>query len=96
MAFSIRFSEEKNQLLKATRGIGFDEVIVLLKRGDLLADKKHIGKSHPNQRIYVIRLGKYAYAIPYVINPQTNEVFLKTIYPSRKLTKLYIKKGERK
>jgi hypothetical protein len=94
MAFNIRFSEEKNQLLKATRGVGFDEIIVLLKRGDLLADKKHISKSHPNQRIYVIKIGKYAYAVPYVVNPQTNGIFLKTIYPSRKLTKLYIKKGD--
>jgi hypothetical protein len=94
MAFNIRFSEAKNQLLKATRGIGFDEVIVLLKRGNLLADKKHISQTRPNQRVYVIRVGQYAYVVPYVINPQTNEIFLKTVYPSRKLTKLYIKKGD--
>jgi hypothetical protein len=68
---------------------------VLLKRGGLLEDKKYISKSHHlNQRIYVIRIGRYAYAVPHVVNPQTNEMFLKTIYPSRKLTKLYTKKGD--
>lgn len=94
MAFDIRFSEEKNQLLKAIRGIGFDEVIVLLKHGDLLADKGHTSKNHPSQRIYVVRIDKYAYVVPYVINTRNNEIFLKTIYPSRKFTKQYLKKGD--
>jgi len=94
MAFSIRFSEEKNQLLKATRGIGFDELIVLIKDGELLADKEHISKNHPNQRIYVVRMGKYAYVVSYILNLKKNEIFLKTIYPSRKFTKQYLKKGD--
>jgi hypothetical protein len=94
MAFDIRFSEEKNQLLKATRGIGFDDVLVLLKRGDLLANKGHTSKKHTSQRIYVVRIDKYAYVVPYVINLQNNEIFLKTIYPSRKFTKQYLKKGD--
>ena len=94
MAFDIRFSEEKNQLLKATRGIGFDELIVLIKDGELLADKEHISKNHPNQRIYVVRMGKYAYVVSYILNLKKNEIFLKTIYPSRKFTKQYLKKGD--
>ncbi len=94
MAFSIRFSEEKNQLLKATRGISFDDVILHLKNGDLLADKKHTDKARSHQRLYVVRIDNYAYAVPYVINELKREIFLKTAYPSRRFTKLYIEEGD--
>jgi len=91
MAFDINFNEEKNQLLKATRGVGFDEIIDILHEGNLLADIAHPSRSRPNRRIYVIKIKRYAYAVPYVINIQKNEIFLKTIYPSSALTKRYIK-----
>jgi hypothetical protein len=91
MAFDINFNEEKNQLLKATRGVGFDEVIGAIGKGDLLADIAHPSKSRPNQRVYVVKIKKYAYAVPYVINTQKNEIFLKTAYPSSALTEKYIK-----
>lgn len=91
MAFDIKFNEMKNQLLKATRGIGFDEIMDAIKGGDLLADITHPGNKRQNQRLYIVRVGKYAYAVPYVINLQKNEIFLKTAYPSRALTKKYIK-----
>lgn len=93
MTFSIRFSEEKDELLKATRGIGFDEIIEHLKNGDLLADQEHPNQSRSNQRIYVVRIGEYAYVVPYVINDQKQEIFLKTLYPSRAYTKRYIQGG---
>jgi len=87
MAFDINFNEEKNQLLKATRGIGFDEVISAIHAGSVLADIAHPSKSRPNQRLYVIRIKEYAYAVPYVMNIKKNEIFLKTAYASRALTK---------
>ena len=94
MALRIRFNDEKNEILKATRGIGFDDIIDLIKNGYLLDDKQHPHSSKKHQRIYVVKVEKYAYVVPYVIDRKKQEVFLKTIYPSRKYTKLYIKKGE--
>jgi hypothetical protein len=94
MGFTIRFSEEKNQLLKATRSIGFEEVIDALGSDGLLADIDHPSQKRINQRMYVVRVGSYVYAAPYVINTQKQEIFLKTIYPSRIFTKLYLGKGE--
>jgi hypothetical protein len=91
MAFDINFNEEKNQLLKATRRVGFDEIIEAIGKGDLLADIIHPSASRPNQRLYVVKIKKYAYAVPYVINPQKNEIFLKTAWPDSDLTKKYIK-----
>ena len=93
MAFMIKFSQEKNQLLKAIRGIGFDEMVMRLKNSDLLANKENLSRSRHNQRIFVIKIDKYVYVVPYVINPQKQEILLKTVYPSRKFTKLYLTKG---
>jgi hypothetical protein len=94
MDFSIRFDEEKNQLLQATRGVSFEEILRHIKDGDLLAEIKHPSPSRSNQRIYVVKIDDYAYAVPYVINQHAQEIFLKTIYPSGEFTKLYLRKGE--
>jgi hypothetical protein len=91
MAFDINFNEEKNQLLKATRGIGFDEIIEAMAKDGLLADIAHPSVGRPNQRMYVVRIRSYAYAVPYVINKQKKEIFLKTLWPDSDLTKQYIK-----
>lgn len=95
MPFKIRFNEDKNQLLKATRGIGFDEVIKHLKNGDLLAEKIHPHKTRSHQRLYIVKIDGYAYVVPFVVNVNKEEIFLKTAYPSRIYTKLYIKEGEK-
>ncbi len=94
MAFRITFNEEKNQLLKAIRGVCFNDVLDAFKAKKLLADKQHVNAKFKHQRIYVVQIGNYVYAVPYVINEQKQEIFLKTIYPSRILNKLYSKKGK--
>ncbi len=86
MAFIIKFNEEKNQLLKATRDISFEDVLEALKEGNLLTDISHPSKKHPRQRIYVIKIKEYIYVVPYVLNTEKQEIFLKTIYPSRVFT----------
>ena len=96
MAFSIRFNEEKNQLLKATRGVSFEDILEAFKEGRLLADIAHPSKNkkHPHQRLYAVEIKGYAYAVPYVFDSRKQEIFLKTIYPSRLLTKIYLKGGK--
>ena len=84
----IRWNEEKNQLLLMQRGVGFDMVVDLLERGEFLAKKEHPNKQkYPNQFIFVVRLNGYVYYIPFVENEE--EIFLKTIIPSRKLDEAY-------
>lgn len=94
MAFTITFNEEKNQLLKATREISFEEVQQALKTNKLLADIVHHSQKHSKQRIYVVEVKRYAYAVPYVVSVEKQEIFLKTIYPSRVFTKIYLKGGK--
>lgn len=59
----------------------------------MLTDLAHPSQHRPNQRLYVVKIKNYAYAVPYVINVRKKEIFLKTVYPSRALTKIYCKGG---
>lgn len=89
----IVYSEEKNLLLKETRGICFQDAIEAIKKGKILDDLKHREKEkYPKQRILVIKIEEYVYAVPYVCDEKKEVIFLKTIYPSRVLTKRYLKK----
>lgn len=91
MDFAIRFDEEKNQLLKETRGVCFDDVVDALEQKELLDDIAHPNKKYSKQRMYIVELNSYVYAIPYVVDEQKQEIFLKTMYASRVLTKKYLK-----
>jgi hypothetical protein len=94
MDLVIRFSGEKNELLKSTRNISFEETLEIIYEGNVLDDLKHPDPKKSSQRIYLIKIEKYVYVVPYVIDLRKHEIFLKTIYPSRKYTKLYLK-GEK-
>jgi hypothetical protein len=94
VAFSFKFNEEKNELLKATRKIDFEDILKAIKNGRLLDDITHPSRKYSKQKLYVVEIQGYAYAVPYVINVQKQEIFLKTIYPSRTLTRVYLKGGK--
>lgn len=95
MAFDIKFNEEKNQLLKATRRICFEDALSAIKEKKLLADKQHPNQKFKHQRMYVVKINNYAYVVPYVVNEKKKEIFLKTIFPSRVLTKKYLTGGKK-
>lgn len=84
----ITYGSEKNELLKQTRGIGFEEIISAMDAGKLLDVYDHTDQeNHQGQKIYVIEALDYVYLVPFVKNE--NGIFLKTIIPSRKAKKLY-------
>jgi hypothetical protein len=57
-----------------------------------LDDIIHPNKTgYPNQRIFILRIEDYVYLVPYLETEE--EVFLKTIIPSRKFTKKYLGGG---
>jgi uncharacterized DUF497 family protein len=85
----INWNIKKNRALKESRGICFEDVVFFIERGDILDDYLHPNhQSYPGQRIMVISVANYAYLIPYVENEE--ELFLKTIIPSRKATQRYL------
>ena len=91
MKFDFDFNTEKNLLLKETRGISFEDIVQAVRDGKTLADTKHHNqKTHPNQRILIVKMDDYVYAVPYVIDKKRKVLFLKTLYPSKILTKKYL------
>lgn len=88
-----RWSVEKNQLLADERGLSFEAAVVAIESGGLLDVLEHPNKSrYPGQRILVVALGGYVHLVPYV--EEADYFFLKTIIPSRKATRDYLKQGE--
>lgn len=84
------WNEQKNSLLKETRGIGFEDVQAALQDQKLLDVIEHPDqKRYPGQAIYVIEINLYVFLVPCIEDDQ--KIFLKTIYPSRKFTKKYLK-----
>ena len=87
------FSADKNQSLIKERNISFEIIIAAIVGGGLISILEHPNKTkYPNQKIYVVNLNNYAYLVPFVKNNE--KIFLKTIFPSRKLTKLYLSNGD--
>ena len=84
-----KWDNQKNEKLKAERGIGFERVVMHIERGDLLDLFVHPNQEkYPNQQIMVIAIDNYAYIVPFVMS--SKGIFLKTIIPSRKATREYL------
>ena len=85
---TIRWNPAKNQKLKRERGVLFEEVVYHIEQGDVIDITEHPNQTrYPGQQIYVIRMHEYVYLVPFI---ETNdEIFLKTIIPSRKAVKEY-------
>ena len=84
------WNSEKNERLKRERDVSFEEVIFCIEKGQLLDVLEHPDpERHGRQKLYVVAIDNYAYIVPFV--DYDNERFLKTIFPSRKYTKLYLR-----
>lgn len=88
----ICWDAQKNELLKVKRGVSFEQVLAQIRAGEVLEILDNPGKGYQHQRIFVLEINQYVYYIPFVESEST--LFLKTIIPSRKLTKRY--KNEQK
>ena len=84
----ITWDPKKNERLKKERGISFDDVLFHVSAGDVLDIFEHPNQErYPGQKIYAIAIEEYVYLVPFV--ESQDEIFLKTIIPSRKATKHY-------
>ena len=88
----IHWDDRKDALLLTNRHIGFEQVVAKIVAGDFLAVEGHWNEErYPNQRVFVLAIDGYAYLVPFVESPKA--IFLKTIIPSRKATKRYLRGG---
>lgn len=77
-------------MLKERRGISFEEIVLAIEDGCTIDILRHPNtERYPNQLIYLIDYRDYIWVVPHVVDEINDETFLKTIYPSRKLTKYY-------
>ncbi len=83
------WSTDKHEWLKERRDITFEEIVFHILRGGLLDVLEHPDKEqYSGQKIFVVNVEGYVYLAPYVETEQI--VFLKSIIPSRKMTKKYL------
>ena len=83
------WDDAKNAKLRAERGIGFEDIVFHIERGDLLDILQHPNPNrYARQRIFVVRREDYVDLVPFVEDEHT--VFLKTIIPSRKAIKQHL------
>ena len=78
----------KNQKLKTERGVSFEEILVCIENQQVLAIIQNPSKKHCYQMAFVIGLNNYVYYVPFI--EEGDDIFLKIIIPSRKLTKEYL------
>ena len=71
--------QAKNERLKLVRGASFEEIIA----SELIAVKHH--PKREDQDILLFKHKSYIWIVPYV--EDTDYIFLKTLYPSRKIHK---------
>jgi uncharacterized DUF497 family protein len=88
-----RWSPEKNEALRADRGVSFESIVVAIESGGLLDILAHSNQAkYPRQRVLVVAYDDYVYLVPFV--EDEDSFFLKTVIPSRKATRDYLHRGE--
>jgi uncharacterized DUF497 family protein len=84
------WNEKKNDLLKTQRQVSFEDIVFQIEKGFLLDVLEHPNQEkYTGQRIFVVQIDDYGYLVPFIEDER--EIFLKTIIPSRKATKKYLK-----
>ena len=85
-----RWDNEKNELLKTTRGVCFEQVVLLMEKGEVLDTIENPNQEkYPGQKIAVLMIDTYVCLVPYVDNNE--EMFLKTTILSRKAANKYVR-----
>ncbi|MBE9113380.1 BrnT family toxin [Nodosilinea sp. LEGE 07298] len=83
------WNSEKNERLRQERGITFEDIVLNIQLGNEIDIFDHPNQErYPGQKISVVLVEGYAYLVPFVESDE--EIFLKTIIPSRKATKQYL------
>jgi len=83
------WNEEKNKKLRKMRNVSFEQVVSTITSGDILDVTRSKNPKYKHQKRYIIKIKEYVYVVPFV--EDEDKIFLKTIYPNKKLTKKYLR-----
>ena len=84
----IEWDPEKNERLLRERGISFEVCAIKIEREDVVDILDN--RNYPRQKTFVLEIKNYIYLIPFIEDDK--KIFLKTVFPSRKFTRKYLKK----
>jgi len=87
------WNDDKNELLKATRGISFEEVVEAISN-DKLLDVLAGTEKYPHQRRFVLNIKNYACIAPFYYDEDSDTCHLITIMRDRKFKYLIEKNHE--
>jgi uncharacterized DUF497 family protein len=86
----VRWNIDKNKLLKHQRNVCFEQIAVILEHDEALDVVNNPNQQkYPNQKMAIVEIDDYAYLAPFV--EHEDNIFLKTIIPSRKATAKYLR-----
>lgn len=89
--YIIDWNEEKNKWLKKNRDVSFEAIALKLVEKEIIDIIIHSSVKYSHQYILLVNLKEYIYAVPFVVDTKNVVIFLKTIIPTRKYTKKYLK-----
>ena len=90
---TFNWDDEKNERLKRTRDVSFEEMVIAIEDGNVVDVLQHPNADrYPNQLVYLVEYKDYVFVVPFLRDSESQEIVLKTIYPSRKYTRLYLLK----
>lgn len=82
----ITWDEKKNEWLKSTRSVSFEQI------AGILLDKQYLdiveNPIRPDQQYFVMAIRSYTWLVPFVIDAD-DRIVLKPAFPSRKYHRLY-------
>ena len=88
----IKWNLQKAKAIRETvsrKGVGFEECAIAIESNKVLDILENPSSNHPNQHMFILEIQNYAYCAPFV--ESETELFLKTVFPSRKFTSIYLK-----
>lgn len=66
----------------------FTLIVEMIEQGNILDIKQNEVKGREHQKVFILKYHDYIRVVPFV--EISEKIFLKTNYPSRKQTKLYL------
>jgi len=89
------WDEDKNKILKQQRNISFEQIVLSIENKQVVDVIENPNKVKYKGQIYImVNCDEYIYVVPAYISDSGEECYLKTIYPSRKYTKIYLRSNE--
>ena len=64
---TFNWDDEKNERLKRTRGVSFEEMVIAIEDGNVVDVLQHPNADrYPNQLVYLVEYKDYVFVVPFL------------------------------